>query len=159
MAHNNGWWFNKITDESLMDLAADQPGLLAFCLADMFVSIKNRANKIKSVKKNLAKLSTIKPPFAKDHKGNVIWAYIGIDVEECYDECCFDNEATITIQSGGDDGDYTTRYVNLSKKEFSLVKRAASKYASNRAYLKAVPRKGFKMPGGRLIKYKHVVSA
>jgi len=160
MAHNNGWWFNKITDESLMDLAADQPGLLAFCLADMFVSVKNSANKVKSVKKNLAKLPHLKPPFAKDHKGNVVWAFVEIDLDECQDECCYDehsSETTVTIQSGGDDGDYTTRYVNLSKKELSLVKRAASKYASNRAYLKAVPRKGFKMPGGRLIKYKNVV--
>jgi hypothetical protein len=48
LVHNNGWLFNKISDQNTMEKISDSPGLAAFELADVFY---NSLLKVKQVKK------------------------------------------------------------------------------------------------------------
>ena len=72
LAHNNGWWFNKITETDTMDFAAKNPGLVAFSCADLYYKFHKLVENIK-IKDNILKMKEIKPPFAKDKNGNIVW--------------------------------------------------------------------------------------
>lgn len=39
LAHNNGWWFNKIADEDDFDFIAREPGLSALCVSQVYYDI------------------------------------------------------------------------------------------------------------------------
>jgi hypothetical protein len=45
LSHNNGWWFNKIASESVLDMAAKTPGLTAAAAAPFYFELCKLAEK------------------------------------------------------------------------------------------------------------------
>jgi len=53
LVHNNGWLFNKISDQNTMEKISDSPGLAAFELADVFYSNLFKVKEVKKIKSYL----------------------------------------------------------------------------------------------------------
>jgi hypothetical protein len=74
-AHNNGWWFNKITSKSLMDFVAKTPGLGAFCVADVYFNIIKHAKRVRTGV--IVKTKSLnKGPYIESKDGDLIWAKV-----------------------------------------------------------------------------------
>ncbi len=73
LAHNNGWWFNKFTDQSTLDFAADKPALVAFSSADIYYQLYKKINNINKVKDKFTMMKDVRPPFNKDKNGGIVW--------------------------------------------------------------------------------------
>jgi hypothetical protein len=50
LVHNNGWLFNKISEQTTMEKIANKPGLAALELADVFYEQLQKVNSIKKIK-------------------------------------------------------------------------------------------------------------
>jgi hypothetical protein len=156
LAHNNGWWFNKVISKEYMDFAADNPGLAAFGIAEIFYNIGIRASKkIKLLQ--LQETKQIKKPVGVNNNKNLMWAFMILDdpyPEEDYyaEETCTD--ATLYIREEDASSERCAEMVTLSEKEFDHAKKHVLN--SGKIFLDIVPNKGFRIPGGRIINYKGI---
>lgn len=140
IAHNNGWWFNKIACKLDLESIALNPGVAAFCVADIFFKLNKRVQSIKSVRQNLRKTNAIThAPCAIDNKGRLSWLYMyGVPSKR--------TEFTLLLE----DGKTETKCLNLSKNEITGLKYKREKVGYYPKLLVPVISNGkFRIPGGK----------
>lgn len=71
LAHNNGWWFNKIAEKEDMDFAAERSALAALCTADVYMDIYSKLESSSSVKLKNVRLRY--SPCRLDKNNNLYW--------------------------------------------------------------------------------------
>lgn len=145
VAHNNGWWFNKIAVKDDLDSIAKHPGLAALCVSELFFELHKRVKSIKKVKRNFYKANTIKNvPCAYDNKGRLSWLYV-------YD-ICKKTEFNLWME----DGNMASKHLDLSPSEIIGLKRTRNraKNKKNDSFCKLIvpirPKGKFKIPGGKI---------
>lgn len=68
LSHNNGWWFNKIADNSLLDMAAQHSGFCAAKVAPLMVDILE-LSKSATIKQGIKKIDIECPYFIDVKRG------------------------------------------------------------------------------------------
>ena len=111
LAHNNGWWFNKIAKEMDMDFVANEPGLAAFCVAHVFAKLYNEVKLTKDIKKELRKPNRVDPPCRIDSNGRLMWLRI------------YGISAHPSVSIWREDGDTQHSKLSLSEKEIKSLYR------------------------------------
>lgn len=86
LAHHNGWWFNKFVEKEDMDFLAEEAGIAALSVADIYFEIHQNINKIKAVSNNFVNTTKIKEPFSKDKNGKGVWCVATFEKGTYYDE-------------------------------------------------------------------------
>lgn len=71
LAHNGGWWFNKIVDKEDLDLIAAKPSLAALGVSDIYFKLHNDVKKSKIQK--LSRVKNLKEPFSRNKDGTAVW--------------------------------------------------------------------------------------
>lgn len=148
LAHNNGWWFNKIAMKEDMDFAADNPGLLSLCVSDGFF---NAAKNIKSVKKIAVKLKPMKDivaPCGINNNNKLVWAYLV--PENCRHRT--DGLIDIPLYMWEENKDVAKKsYVSLSNDIVKHIKKLMT--TNGKLFLNVIQDKGFAGPDGKTIEY------
>jgi len=144
IAHNNGWWFNKIAQKADLDSIALNPGCAALCVSDLYFKLHKKVQSIKNVKRNFHKANVIvRAPCATDNHGRLSWLYVyGIG-----------KKTEFTLWS--EDGKSKRKYIKLTPSEVTgLLRRKRKMKGKNDQYSKLlVPIKSkskFQIPGGKV---------
>lgn len=148
MAHNNGWWFNKITTKDCFDFAAKYPGLAFALSSNVAYEVIKNADKLK-LKKSIPAVQTKAYPFLKK-EGSIMWARIlSIPSVEFADECV----AQIKIGYSNSKIKSCTKFMKFTRDEIEACEIMINKAISEEThvYLKPIKNKGFQIPGGRII--------
>jgi hypothetical protein len=158
LAHNGGWWFNKISSMADMDFVALNPGLAAIKAADIFYNISTKVSK-KITFPILQKVEKIKEKICRNGNKDLVWAFVTLSEpwscwddgdDDCYES---DDAATLHIQTESEGPKHYDRALSLSSKELLLARKKIT--PSGRIFLNIVPNVGFRMPGGRIIPYSN----
>lgn len=162
LVHNSNWWFDKISQKTAMDFAANYPGLCASIVADVFYRVNKGIKDLKKVKRRLPPLKKVKHPLTLNANGKLICAYIHPDDDaynvkcpKCgYYDCWCKKKAspiksTVKIWEEGNNEKHTKSF-GITEKEFKAIKKY--KLSNGRVYLKAVSKVGVILPTGRVIK-------
>lgn len=77
ISHNSGWWLDKIVSREDLDFVAENPGLAAFIVSEVFFIIHKKVSSVKAYAKN-ARIKKINNSHYchKDKNGNAIWATV-----------------------------------------------------------------------------------
>ena len=162
MVHNNSWWFDKISSQHEMDLAANYPGFSAFLVADVFYKTTKGIESTKRVKKHLTAMKKVETPFVLNTDGKLICAYMR-PKESAHNDKCFlcgyydcwckkkqtDTSASIMVWREGIKHDYE-KVVNITRREYLALRKRQQD--NGKTYLTIIPKVGFKLPTGRVIK-------
>lgn len=160
-AHNNGWWFNKIATQTDMDFAAKNPALTALCVADLFYAAAKSVEAIKDTKSLQLKQIRCKKvaPCGKNAKQKLVWAYMWMsryDLAE-YKESMYKNKKVQLFPEIYEEGAhaYSAKPVTVTRRQvISSFKNKMND--SGKVFLKIVPHKGFRAPGGTIVHYKGI---
>jgi hypothetical protein len=146
IAHNNGWWFNKFCENTLLDFVAKYPGMAFFTVADVVYDCHCELSKIK-VAKAIKKVRKPDTPFVVNKDGNIRWLAINSFIGS-------KQKKSITLRCFGEKG-YTTGKVNISKKENIGIANAYARHNKSTHKYMVIPvdsRGRFKLPGSKRIK-------
>lgn len=140
VAHNGGWWFNKISDKSDMDLAANVPGLVAYCAAEIYGSLYERVQKVKLTTQRFKSPGKLSQPFVKTPDGCIGWVYA---------ECMCDSNIAIWLAL--ENGKYKHAKIKLNKQQLKRARTYCRSHNIDRyPQIKLEPRKygkAFMIPG------------
>jgi len=109
IAHNNGWWFNKIASGKDLDAIVSNPGMSAFVVGDIFIDIFNRIQKISTPGDSLSFIPIENAPCNKNKYGNLEWVWLS-GIEDGYAEIGWRAE---------DDASYSE--IKLTEKEYETL--------------------------------------
>lgn len=139
IAHNNGWWFNKIAEKQDMDFAANSPGLAAYCVAEFYDELYKKVQKVKTVQRKFKKTVKLETPFTRDKDGRIAWVYL--------DKSGSKTSLSVMFE----DGKYKYKKIKLSKTELKAVKKLYDSEDKDRWQQTLLPTNAsgqFKIPGG-----------
>lgn len=112
LAHNNGWWLDKILAEEDLDLVANQPGVVAFGMSRLYMDIYKRVRAMKQLSRQL-KYNKIKDPAFVGKNGTRYW----LQVE--YPE----REFVCAIMAPEDSCIHNYKDIAYSSKEYAALKK------------------------------------
>lgn len=139
VAHNNGWWFNKIVKQDNMDFIAKSPGLAAYCVSELYDELYKKMQKVTSVTRKFKDPIKLASPFTKDKDGRLAWIYLNSARPKTSLSVLFE------------DGKRKQKNIKLSKKELVATKKfyeSEDKCYWSRTLLPTNAKGQFKIPGG-----------
>lgn len=144
LAHNGGWWFNKVASKEDMDLAADHPGFAAFCASDIYMEIHDKLKKTKAVDK-LSSVGTTYSPAGITKDGKLFWVMVRFTAGSKYQGC--------KLKIKFEDGSSEEKKFDLSKAEikglnlrYDREEREKTRYTVLRVFKDNT----FAIPGGNI---------
>lgn len=162
LAHNGGWWFNKISVKEDMDFAADNPGLAAFGTAEVFADLYHKYRMVKKIH-NFKPLGGFYSPCRLDKNGNLIWVKATAEVE--YNENYYQWDAKpkikqikkVILEARREDGATKTKRIKPTAAEAKALRRKLTRANLNpydcdfnKDVVFAVGKDGkFAIPGGK----------
>ena len=139
LAHNNGWWFNKIASSKDLDFIAKSPGMATLCISDIFAEVYNSISKIKGLKRRLKNVARINPPCSANSQGEMRW--LRINGAQKY--------SRLILRSESGSEEETT--LELSDKEIKALYRKykrAKVSTTSPMILRLSKKNQFRIPGG-----------
>jgi hypothetical protein len=142
IAHNNGWWFNKIASEADLDTIAANPGIASFCVSQIYFDLHKRVQKMKSIKKNIRKTGALKnAPCGIDNQGRLAWLYMY--------QFGF-GKKTAMLNLWLEDGKSKNKNILLSSSEITGLKRKWKNTHKYKELFVPIRTNGkFRIPGGK----------
>jgi hypothetical protein len=115
LAHNNGWWFNKISGREDMDFISENPGLGTLCASNIFIELYAKVEKINSLKRNFKKTEKVYSPCSKDKDGNLMWLKVN------------GAHRDIELRLKTEDGNSYNKIISLTDGELKALRRIYDK--------------------------------
>jgi len=145
VAHNNGWWFNKIACKADMDFTANNSGLAAYCVAEIYDGLHKKMKAASNVNSKFDVPAKFSTPFAKDRNGKLAWIYIK-NIKY--------SKTRLSIFFEG--GKRKNKTINLSASELKAIHKLNCGYGTNGVLLPASAKGKFKIPGGKFMNVNKV---
>lgn len=137
VAHNGGWWLNKITRKCAMDRISDNPGVMAAGMAHLFIESKGLFDKQKAKKLPTGKV--IRSKKFGTLSGNITWLF----VKRNWD-------GTIGLSTINEIGSYKTRKISMDEEERDETKKLIG-YNKNKIALNLTNSGSFRLPASRRV--------
>lgn len=116
LAHNGGWWFNKFSNHTDMDLAAQNPGLTALVSADIYAKLHAKVQKIKKAS-DIDTFNSVYSPCRKNTQGRLMW--VGAKLDDY-------GQARCNLELRYEDGKEQHKIVKITEKEKLGMRRKRS---------------------------------
>ena len=145
LEHNESWWFDKIMFEGGLNFAAESPGISALCVADIFYDFWKSVSAMRAKTDKLTTPIKGKLSFGKSAEGDLVLARVVHIIHENW-------EYDLQHDYCGEifkEGHYSASFPILRKDHKHIRSEGVIPLA-------IIPDKGFRLPGGRIIKYKGI---